>query len=70
MSNQTASYDIVASFDFQFAPNFVLESESDNGDYTETENAQSIRATVRKDQATAFEQSLNVDINVIAYAEI
>jgi len=70
MSDQTTSYDIVANFDFQFAPNFVLESESDNGDYTETENAQSIRATVRKDKAPAFEQSLNADPNVIAYAEI
>jgi hypothetical protein len=70
MTTETIQYDIVATFDFQFAPNFVVEHESDNGSYTETEDAQTIRATVRKSQTSQFEQSLNSDNNVITYAEL
>ena len=66
----TKTYTIIATEDFQFAPNFVVEHESDNGVYTETENAQTIRATIRSNMATAFEQSLNTDRNVIEYDEL
>jgi hypothetical protein len=70
MTTETVQYDIVATFDFEFSPNFVIEHSTDNGSYTETENAQTIRATVRKNQAVQFEQSLNSDNSVIAYAEL
>jgi hypothetical protein len=70
MTTETIQYNIVATFDFEFAPDFVIDHSSDHGSYTDMDDAQTIRATALKSQAADFEKSLLADNNVIGYEEL
>jgi hypothetical protein len=64
------TYDILATMQFQLAPQIaaVAEIDSDNGEYTEDGN-QSVRVIIPAEYATVLELSLNADDNVLNYNE-
>ena len=65
------TYDIIATFNFEIPANFARYAQwsSDEGGYTEVDNAQTVRVSVPANMAGGFEQALNADSNVIEYAE-